>query len=192
MGAGMTRRAFVCGLPAVAVAASPGCKTLPGMEAVELAARGIGGAAGLVLNDCSLSPETRRTLACVMERIVAITPGAGESLTETWTTEAKKHVDGLVAGGKCRPLVGAVALAAFAVVVRAYVLLELRYPEIRVARELAFAAVDGFAAGFLATFRPSGLAVQAYDVAVYRELSASAEAMALRNLAAVVAEEGGK
>lgn len=196
MGA-ITRREFLFKLPLIGAAGCafvslPGCRSVPAASVVALAARGIGGAAGLVLNDCRLSDETRRAVVRLMERVVAVTPGAGETLTATWISAAKAHVDSLVAAGKVKPLVGAIALAAFAVIVRAYALLELRYPHVKFVRELTCAAVDGFAAGFLATFRPDGIVVQSYDVEAYNSLSADPGVSALRNLVDAVAQSAEK
>ena len=155
-------------------------------------ARGIGGAVGLVLNDCRISPETRGVIVRLMEDVVATTPGAGETLTATWGAAAKRHIDSLVEAGKVKPLVGAVAIVAFAVVLRGYILIELRHPQVKLVRELTCAAVDGFAAGFLATFRPDGVTAQTYDVDAYNALAAAPDVISLRNLVDAVAKTGGK
>jgi hypothetical protein len=195
----VTRRELLMAVPvvtaAVAVAPASGCKSTPGTSAVYLVAKGIGGAAGLVLNDCALPPEARSALVSVVTAVMGATPGPSETLTTTWVGAAKKHVESLVADGKVKPLVGTIALAAFTVVAYAYTLLEIRHPQVRAVRELAFAAVDGLASGFLATFRPTGLIVQTYDVAAYKALRAYSGVLVLRNLtatAAAMAQSGEK
>ena len=193
MSAAVTRRELLAGAAGTAVVVSvPGCKSIPGTEVVYLAAKGIGGAAGLVLNECGLSDEMRAALVSVVQAVMDATPGPGEGLTETWIGAAKRHVESLAAEGKVKPLVGAVALAAFAVVVYAYTLIEIRHPQVRVVRELAFAAVDGLAAGFLATFRPTGLSVQDYDVEAYKALRAYSGVTVVRGLVAAMAQTEGK
>ena len=182
MSAAVTRRELLAGAAGTAVVVSvPGCKSIPGTEVVYLAAKGIGGAAGLVLNECGLSDEMRAALVSVVQAVMDATPGPGEGLTETWIGAAKRHVESLT-----------VALAAFAVVVYAYTLIEIRHPQVRVVRELAFAAVDGLAAGFLATFRPTGLSVQDYDVEAYKALRAYSGVTVVRTLTAAMAQTGGK
>ena len=117
MSAAITRRELLAGAAGTAVVVSvPGCKSIPGTEVVYLAAKGIGGAAGLVLNECGLSAEMRSALVSVVQAVMDATPGPGEGLTETWIGAAKRHIESLTAEGKVKPLVGAVALAAFAVV----------------------------------------------------------------------------
>ena len=193
MSAAITRRELLAGAAGTAVVVSvPGCKSIPGTEVVYLAAKGIGGAAGLVLNECGLSAEMRSALVSVVQAVMDATPGPGEGLTETWIGAAKRHIESLTAEGKVKPLVGAVALAAFAVVVYAYTLIEIRHPQVRVVRELAFAAVDGLATGFLATFRPTGLSVQDYDVEAYKALRAYSGVTVVRTLMAAMAQTGGK
>lgn len=193
MSATLTRRELLAGAAGTAVVVSvPGCKSIPGTEVVYLAGKGIGGAAGLVLNECGLSAEMRSALVSIVRAVMDATPGPGEGLAETWIGAAKRHVESLAAEGKVKPLAGAVALAAFAVVVYAYTLIEIRHPQVRVVRELAFAAVDGLAAGFLATFRPTGLSVQDYDVEAYKALRAYSGVTVVRTLTAAMAQTGGK
>lgn len=193
---GITRRELLSGAVTTAVVAAvaggAGCKSIPGTEIVYLAGKGIGGAAGLVLNECGLSDEARTALVSIVTKIMEVTPGPGEALTDTWLDAAKSHVAELVADGKVQPLTGAVAFAAFAVVVYAYTLVEVRHPAIRVVRELTFAAIDGLAAGFLATFKPTKLVVLDYDVEAYKALTAYSGVTVLRGLTAAIAQSGKK
>jgi len=189
----VTRRDLLAGAAGTAVVAvvateAAGCKSIPGMEAVYLAGKGIGGAAGLVLNECSLSQDTRDLLVSVATAVMNTTPGPGEGLSETFIGAAKRHVDALVAAGKVKPLTGAVVIAAFAVVVYAYALLEIKFPQVRVVRELMCSALDGFMAGFLATFKPTKLTVLDYDVEAYKALKAYAGVTVLRGLVAAMAQ----
>ena len=192
MSALVTRRELLGGAAgtAVVVAATgaAGCKSIPGMEVVYLAGKGIGGAAGLVLNECRLSQETRDLLVSVATAVMNATPGPGEGLSETFIGAAKRHIDALVAEGRVKPLTGAVVIAAFAVVVYAYALLEIKFPQVRAVRELMCSALDGFMAGFVGTFRPTKLTVMDYDVAAYKALRAYAGVTVLRGLVTAMAQ----
>lgn len=191
----ITRRSFLLGLPAIgAVSAisTSGCKSVPGEYVVSLASRGIGCAVGIVLNECNMSHDTRAAVIDLMERIVAVTPGPGETLTVTWGTEAKKHIDSLVSEGKVSPLVGAIALAAFAVAVYGYTILETRYPHVRIIRSLTCAAVEGFALGFIMAFKVNKSSLYQCDTDAYRILSTSPQVSALKNLVEVVAQSDDK
>ena len=188
----ITRRSFLLGIPAISAIGTSGCKSVPGEYAVSLASRGIGCAVGIVLNECNMSHETRAAVIDLMERIVAVTPGPGETLTVTWGTEAKKHIDSLVSEGKVRPLVGAIALAAFAVAVYGYTILETRYPHARIVRSLTCAAVEGFALGFIMAFKVNKSSLYQCDTDAYRILSTSPQVSALKNLVEVVAQSNDK
>lgn len=186
----MTRKEL---LGILATGTVTGCATLPTAEQVTLVAKGIGGSVGLLLNECRLPEVSWTVLVAVVKTAVGLTPETGKTLTYLWTTAAKAHVAALVAAGTLPVLTAAVVLVAFALVVRAFELLEERHPVLKTAVTLLGAAVDGFGAGFLATFAPQGLAVQSYDDATYRTLAASAEAAALRQVVrASVAAEGAK
>ena len=192
----MTRRDFIAGASgtaAVVTVAAPGCTSMPGERAVYLVSRGIGLAAGMVVCECGLSAEAREALAAVVEKVMDATPGPGEAMATTWIGAAKRHLEALVAAGKAKPVPAAVALAAFAVVVYGYALVEMRHPQVGAVRRLVCAAVDGFAEGVLAVVRPSARTMPdcACDAAAYKALQAYSGTAVLKAFAAAVTASGG-
>lgn len=193
----MTRRDFLAGasgaaaVTATTAVAVPGCTTIPGERTVYLVGKGIGMAAGVVMCQCRLSAEALATLATLVEKVMEATPGPGEAMASTWIGAAKRHVESLVAAGKAKPVTAAVALAAFAVVVYAYALVEMRHPQVGVVRKLACAAVDGLAEGVLAVVRPAKGAAPdgSYDAAAYKALSEYSGTVVLQALAAAASAE---
>ena len=179
---GTTRRRLLFGIPLLFASGLPGCKSISTASAVEVAGRGIGVAAGVLLSRLDLDPDVRRALRVVVETVLKVVPGAGEDLVTTWGAAAQEHINNRIAEGKLTPFGGAVALAAFVVVIHAYVLLEHRHPEIRTVRSLACAAIDGFTAGFLTVFAPTELDLKPLDAEAYDELKRDPAVLALENL----------
>ena len=165
-------------------AGAPGCSSLPAAYGVGIASRGIGVAAGALLNKLDLEPGVRRVLASAVDKVLTCTPGPGEDPVATWGAAAQRLINNRVAEGRLTPFGGAVVLTAFVVVLHAYMLVELRYPEIRTTRSLACAAVDGFSTGFLASFKPTSLDLQPLDAEAYNELKQDPAVLALENLLA--------
>lgn len=183
----ITRRELLFGVPLLLASGAPvasGCRSLPVASSVEIAGRGIGVAVGALLNKLDLDPSVRRVLASAVEKVLTDTPGPGEDPVATWGAAAQQLINNRVAEGRLTPFGGAVALAAFVVVLHAYMLLERRYPEIRTVRSLACAAVDGFSTGFLAAFKPISLDLQPLDAEAYDELKQDPAVLALENLLA--------
>lgn len=193
----ITRRDFLIGTPgaaavtAVTAVAVSGCQSIPIERVVYLIGKGIGLAAGVVVCECSFSSETREALAAVVEKVMTVTPGSDEARATTWIGAAKRYIESLVAAGKIKPVTAAVVLAAFAVVVYAYTLIEMRHPQVGVVRKLACAAVDGLAEGVLAVVRSSVRSATDYDVEAYKALLAYSGTVVLQMLtAAAAAAEG--
>ena len=177
----MTRRELLAGTAVAALAG--GCSPSPGERGVYLVAKGIGLAAGLVIAECKLSPEARLALATVVERIVSAVPGPGERPVSAWLALARRHVDSMVSDGRVSPLAGAVAVAAFAIVVHAYAIVEARHPQVGAVRRLACAAVSGLAAGVLSVLRAKNPSVQGYDTEAYKALGSYSGTVVLQVLA---------
>lgn len=164
----VSRKDFILGAAAAGVTATTvsGCKHLPTVDAVKLAAKAIGGATGLVLNECDIPAEARTAIIEITEKVLPCIPEIGVPLETAWTPIAQAHVDKLIADGKIDAALGPVIMAAFKLVVRGFALLEQKYPEVRVSRELLGAAVSGFGEGLLDTLRPTVDAFKAVAVDV--------------------------
>lgn len=182
----VTRRDFVAG--AISLVIATGCTTLPGANVVYSGARAVGGAAGRVLKACNLSEKSASVIVEVVGKIVEIVPDVGQSAEDAWGAAAKKHVALLIAEGKCTELRGAIALAAFTILVAAYNILEARYPAALAVRKVAEAAVDGFGKGLLATLSDDATASQAYDEEAYGSMKASTLVSVVRMLAKIEKE----
>ncbi len=182
----VTRRDVLAALP---LALAAGCATMPGASAVRGGAQAVGGAAGRVLKACGLSDRAASAIVAVAGRVVEIVPDAGQSAEDAWGAAARRHVALLIAGGKCTELRGAVALAAFSLLVTAYGILEARYPAVLTVRKVAEAAVDGFGKGFLAALGEGAAASQAWDEEAYGGMRSSTLASVVRMLARLEKEE---
>lgn len=162
----VSRKDFILGAAAAGATAVSGCKHLPTVDAVKLAAKAIGGATGLVLNECDIPSEARAAIIEITEKVLPCIPEIGVPLETAWTPIAQAHVDKLIADGKIDAALGPVIMAAFKLVVRGFALLEQKYPAVRTSRELLEAAVSGFGEGLLDTLKPTVDAFKAATVDV--------------------------
>lgn len=164
----VSRKEFILGAAAAGVTATAvsGCKHLPTVDAVNLAAKAIGGATGLVLNECDIPDNARAAIIEITEKVLPCVPEIGVPLETAWTPIAQAHVDKLIADGRIDAALGTVIMAAFKLVVRGFALLEQKYPEVRTSRELLEAAVSGFGDGILDTLKPTVDAFKAATVDV--------------------------
>lgn len=176
----VTRRDLVVALP---LALATGCATLPGASVVHGGARAVGVAAGRVLKACGLSEKATAAVVSVVGKIVEIVPDVGQSAEDAWGAAARKHVALLIAEGKCTELRGAIALAAFSLLVAAYGILEARYPAALAVRKVAEAAVDGFGKGLLAALADGQAASQSCDEEAYGSMRSSTLVSVVRMLA---------
>ena len=145
----MTRLAFLTGLVALAVT---GCKTVPTADTVYLVAHAGGSATALVMNETKLDADKRTIIRDITKEVRECTPEVGQTLEAAWTPIAQAHTDLLVEEGKIDTAEGAVIMAGFKTVMVGVTLLETRYPQIRVNRDLLNAFITGFTDGFLAKF----------------------------------------
>lgn len=178
-----TRRNFILG--GAAAAALPGCRTVPGADVTRLAARGIGSATGLALNECDLPDGVRNRIIEIAGVVLKVVPKPGQALEDVWAPIARTHVDGLVAAGTIDKATGEVVVAAVRLVIKGYTLVELRHPKVRIVRELAEAALTGFGEGLLAAMKPvNALEAVPVDVEAFRAIRATDEFHAFKLLAA--------
>ncbi len=184
----VTRRDFVGLAAPLAIAA--GCTTLPGASVVHSGARAVGAAAGRVIGACGLSGKATEAVVEVVGRVVEIVPDVGQSAEEAWGAAARRHVALLIAEGRCTELRGAIALAAFALLVAAYGMFEARYPAALAVRKVAEAAVDGFGKGILVALGDGAAASQACDEEAYGSMKSSTLASVVRMLARIDKEDG--
>lgn len=175
-----TRKEFIAGLAGVAAVA--GCKHIPSADAVNLAAKAIGGATGLVIHECDLPDGAEEAIVGITEKVLPCVPEIGVPLETAWTPIAQAHVDKLIADGRIDASLGPVIMAAFKLVVRGFALLEQKYPTVRTSRELLEAAVSGFGEGLLDVMKPSVDAFKAasVDVTAVGELRRTPEFRAIR------------
>ena len=145
----MTRLAFLAGLVALAVT---GCKTVPTADTVYLVAHAGGSATALVMNETKLDADKRTIIRDITKEVRECTPEVGQTLEAAWTPIAQAHTDLLIQEGKIDAATGVVIMSGFKTVMVGVNLLEARYPQIRVNRDLLNAFITGFTDGFLAKF----------------------------------------
>ena len=184
----ISRRNFLAGGAAVGVtAAVSGCKNPPVEELGRTVGRGVGGATGLVLDQCGLKDEVRNAVVSVVERIGSCTPSEGESVSDVIRRVADEHVAELVAGGRITQVQGAAVSAAVTLLLKGWAIVEYRYPAAKAWCGFSAAAVGGFCEGFLSVYRPDEGACGEngcdgcceIDLQAFRALQATPEAKSL-------------
>lgn len=182
-----TRREFIMGGATAAVGAGlvsvTGCKHLPNVDSVNLAAKAIGGATGLILNECDIPDEARNAIIEITQKVIPWIPEIGQPLETAWTEKAQALVDGMIADGKLDAAYGPVIMAAFKLVVRGFALLEQKCPQVRTSRELLEAAVSGFSEGLISTLKPATCENCCIDVKAFKDLRKTPQARNVRMLA---------
>lgn len=184
----VSRRNFLAGGAAVGVtAAVSGCKNPPVEEIGRAVGHGVGGATGLVLDQCGLKDEARNAVVSVVERIGSCTPSEGESVSDVIRRVAEEHVAALVAEGRLNQVQGAAVSAAVTLLLKGWAIVEYRYPVAKAWCGFSAAAIGGFCDGFLSVYKPdSGDSGEngcdgccEIDVQAFRALQATPEAKSL-------------
>ena len=182
----VSRRNFIAGGAAVGItAAVSGCKNPPVDELGRTVGRGVGGATGLVLDQCGLKDEARNAVVGVVERIGACTPSEGESVSGAISRVAEEHVAELISGGRLTQVQGAAVSAAVTLLLKGWAIVEYRYPEAKAWCGFSAAAIGGFCDGFLSVYKPADSGENAcggcceIDVQAFRALQATPEAKSL-------------
>lgn len=181
-----TRREFIIGSATAAVGAGlvsvAGCKHLPNVDSVNLAAKAIGGATGLIINECDIPGEARNAIIEIAQKVIPWIPEIGQPLETAWTEKAQELVDSMISDGKLDSAHGPVIMAAFKLVVRGFALLEQKVPHVRTSRELLEAAVSGFSEGLVSTLKPEACESCCIDVKSLNELKKTPQARAVQAL----------
>lgn len=147
-----TRRSFILG--GAATVAVSGCRFVPTPDQGKVIGKGVGGATGLVMDPCVEDDKVRNAIVDVAERIGRCAPQEGETVRQAWTRIANVHVKELVDDGKITQIQGAAILAAFDLLMKGWMIIEERHPQVKTWSELTVAVVGGFCEGFLAVFKP--------------------------------------
>lgn len=159
---------------AAAMAIFAGCEPkLPTVEKMEKTANAVGVAAGMVASQVKIDTETRAAIKEVLAKVAEVTPAAGQSFTDAWTSVAEEALAKLVADGKINDAQAAVAKTAFSVFTKGLdYLFDIRYPKAKEYKELVDAAVRGFTTGFLSAFSDAMKAAPLdYDKDAYEYLT---------------------
>ena len=149
----MNRLTFILAAVAcIAVMGIVGCKHIPTADTVYMVAHAGGTGTALVMNETSLDAAKRIIIRDIMKEVRECTPEVGQTLEAAWTPIAQAHTDLLVEEGKIDTATGVVIMTGFKTVMVGVTLLETRYPQVRVSRDLLSAFITGFTDGFLAKF----------------------------------------
>lgn len=150
----MSRFAFIIAATAfiATVATVVGCKHTPETGTVYMVAHAGGTGTALVMNETSLATEKRTIIRDITKEVRECTPEVGQTLEAAWTPIAQAHTDLLIQEGKIDAATGTVIMSGFKTVMVGVNLLEARYPQIRVDRDLLNAFIAGFTDGFLEKF----------------------------------------
>ena len=135
-----------------AVAVITGCKHTPATDTVYMVAYAGGTGTALVMNETSFDAGKRTVIRDITKEVRECTPEVGQTLEAAWTPIAQAHTDLLIQEGKIDAATGVVIMSGFKTVMVGVNLLEARYPQIRVNRDLLNAFITGFTDGFLAKF----------------------------------------
>lgn len=136
----------------IAVVEIIGCKHIPTSDPVYMVAHAGGTGTALVMNETSLDATKRTVIRDIMKEVRECTPEVGQTLEAAWTPIAQAHTDLLIEEGKINATAGADIMTGFKTVMVGVTLLENRYPQVRVSRDLLSAFITGFTDGFLAKF----------------------------------------
>lgn len=140
---------------AAAMCAFTGCKTPPTVEMMYNTSKSVGLTVAVILNNTTIDDESRGYIIDIANEVVRIVPAPGETFEGRWMAIAETHVQLLLDEEKITQAQADLILAAFKVVVKGIDYVFTRYEKAKNVQELVSAAVDGFADGFLANFKPS-------------------------------------